>query len=429
MRSTRQIETLPLTNIHRLRLASTAFVVAVVWLSPSRVVAQRAPRDACATGQTRSLDTAGHCCWPGQVWSRTRHACVGVPQCPANRQADGERCVLLPCADGQVRTADTGEQCCWPGQAWSTQDQRCVGVPQCGGALVADGESCVSAPTCQNGQVALGSRCCWPGQTWSALRAACEGTPQCPTGLLADGETCAAPPALVCAEGQVAAGTHCCWPAQTWSDAASACGGTPQCPGELVAVDNQCTRVTCEGGRSATATSSGRCCWAGQAWDAARATCAGTPTACPEGRTPNGEDCALPPPVTATVLAAAAARPGAVSSGSVAGAPRYQFAWLAVGAAGILAAGGGGITWLMSDARFQALRTTCIQSGCPTDANAIGSSIRTLELASYFLWIGGATVTAVGLTLFLATPRREVPRAGQSAFVPALGGGHWLLHF
>lgn len=56
------------------------------------------PVEACPAGQLRSLDTAGHCCWPGQVYSPSRAVCVGVPQCPAGYQALGEACQIAPSA-------------------------------------------------------------------------------------------------------------------------------------------------------------------------------------------------------------------------------------------------------------------------------------------------------------------------------------------
>ena len=36
-----------------------------------------------------------------------------------------------PCPTGQLRTDDTHGQCCWAGQAWSTPKKRCIGAPTC----------------------------------------------------------------------------------------------------------------------------------------------------------------------------------------------------------------------------------------------------------------------------------------------------------
>lgn len=49
----------------------------------------------CPPGQSVTEDTAGHCCWAAQVWSKRRQACAGIPQCPAGLQPGGERCVRV----------------------------------------------------------------------------------------------------------------------------------------------------------------------------------------------------------------------------------------------------------------------------------------------------------------------------------------------
>ena len=47
----------------------------------------------CEAGMAVTADTAGHCCWAGQVWSNTRTLCVGVPtSCPPGFAVIGERC-------------------------------------------------------------------------------------------------------------------------------------------------------------------------------------------------------------------------------------------------------------------------------------------------------------------------------------------------
>jgi hypothetical protein len=47
---------------------------------------------ACPGGQVATEDTAGHCCWPQQVWSAKRAVCVGIPACPAGMTVEGEVC-------------------------------------------------------------------------------------------------------------------------------------------------------------------------------------------------------------------------------------------------------------------------------------------------------------------------------------------------
>jgi hypothetical protein len=48
--------------------------------------------EACPTGQVRSDDTQGHCCWPDQAWSSAHDKCVGKPTCPKGLAARGETC-------------------------------------------------------------------------------------------------------------------------------------------------------------------------------------------------------------------------------------------------------------------------------------------------------------------------------------------------
>ncbi len=104
------------------------------------------PPGECPEGKEKSADTAGHCCWAGQVWSSFK--CVGVPTaCPKGRKLDRvkEQCVLEDCAPGMVRPPNDREQCCWPGQAWSKVRNMCVGVPKsCPKTHEIQGETCVS---------------------------------------------------------------------------------------------------------------------------------------------------------------------------------------------------------------------------------------------------------------------------------------------
>lgn len=99
---------------------------------------------SCPAGQLTSADTAGNCCWPGQVWSKARKVCVGVPQCPNGLAARGETCAVPECPPGAVATVDTAGHCCWPDQAWSHARSACVGTPRCPTGLVAVGEMCAA---------------------------------------------------------------------------------------------------------------------------------------------------------------------------------------------------------------------------------------------------------------------------------------------
>src|SRR5438552_2376298 len=100
----------------------------------------------CPDGQSVNPDTAGNCCWPGQAWSKTRAVCVGVPTCPNGFEAAGESCAAKTpqCPAGQSISLDTDGHCCWGGQAWSKSRNACVGVPQCPGGYSPSGESCVA---------------------------------------------------------------------------------------------------------------------------------------------------------------------------------------------------------------------------------------------------------------------------------------------
>ena len=67
--------------------------------SPPVPVAQPVPAVAeaeCAPGQTRSDDTRGHCCWPGQAWSSAKARCVGMPACPPGQRIAKEQCISIP---------------------------------------------------------------------------------------------------------------------------------------------------------------------------------------------------------------------------------------------------------------------------------------------------------------------------------------------
>jgi hypothetical protein len=44
-------------------------------------------------GQVASPDTQGKCCWPNQVWSNSRFACMGIPDCPQGMMQQGPECV------------------------------------------------------------------------------------------------------------------------------------------------------------------------------------------------------------------------------------------------------------------------------------------------------------------------------------------------
>ena len=96
----------------------------------------------CSDGKVKNQKTHGHCCWPGQSWSRSRLVCIGRADCPSGhiRSDDGIDCHRSECTGGRV---DTDGRCCWVGQRWSTADNRCVGPPQCPRDHAARGFECL----------------------------------------------------------------------------------------------------------------------------------------------------------------------------------------------------------------------------------------------------------------------------------------------
>lgn len=164
-----------------------AFAALALLLGAPRALAQQCPK-----GQEINADTAGKCCWPGQAWSRSRSACIGIPTCPPGFTRQGESCQAEACPELQYKNDDTKDHCCWAGQVWSDARSRCVGVPQmCPAGRAVLGEDC--APThCEPGQDRLkNGACCWPGQSWWAEGSSCVGTPnKCPAGTSARPEGC-----------------------------------------------------------------------------------------------------------------------------------------------------------------------------------------------------------------------------------------------
>lgn len=130
------------------QLFSGAVVGVALFVSASAFAQSPAKSPACAPGKAVSEDTAGHCCWPGQAWSSGKQACIGIPQaCPAGLTPQAETCAAPACPSGEQVSADTAGHCCWPGQVWSGARSMCVGIPQCPSGLVAVGEMCaVQAP-------------------------------------------------------------------------------------------------------------------------------------------------------------------------------------------------------------------------------------------------------------------------------------------
>src|SRR4051812_31459130 len=105
----------------------------------------KARAGACPPGQVKNADTAGHCCWPAQVWAMSENRCVGDPACPPGFVIGPHQHGCLAtgsCPAGKVVAQDP-TQCCWPGQGYSHEKHACVGAPQCPPGLMPDGVECV----------------------------------------------------------------------------------------------------------------------------------------------------------------------------------------------------------------------------------------------------------------------------------------------
>ena len=258
------------------------------------------PPAACKPGMETSLDTEGHCCWPGQAW---HNRCIGKPTaCPEGSDVKGEACVETPCPVGQEKMSDH-LHCCWVGQAWSRTREKCIGVPtKCPAGTVAD----ASSEQCQPKEAAAAK----PKEV---------AAPAKPEAKLPPPP--AAAPAVTCPNGQsVGPDTegHCCWGGQVWQDR---CVGKPSaCPGGWVVKGDQCVEKPCDAGMDRV---NGHCCWPGQAWSKSREVCVGTPSRCPANMTADAdaESCKAPPPVVKSPPADAA---GQAKAGDAAKCPRGQ---------------------------------------------------------------------------------------------------------
>ncbi len=63
----------------------------------------------CPIGKERGPDSAGECCWPGQVWASASGRCVGIPRsCPEGREVSGETCAEKPTAAALPRSQAGG---------------------------------------------------------------------------------------------------------------------------------------------------------------------------------------------------------------------------------------------------------------------------------------------------------------------------------
>ena len=120
----------------------TLGVILLVIGCSTKARAQADSRPDCSLGKVVTRQTHGHCCWPGQSWSRQSLECVGPAQCPPNfsRSDDGVECMRDSCTGGRI---DVSGRCCWPGQTWSETENRCDGRPICPAGHTAVDQQCV----------------------------------------------------------------------------------------------------------------------------------------------------------------------------------------------------------------------------------------------------------------------------------------------
>jgi hypothetical protein len=253
---------------------------------------------ACPDGRFITKDTAGQCCWAGQVWNG--NACVGVPaSCPKNLEVnvDRQECALPTCKPGRTRTKD-GVHCCWPGQEYASTSDSCVGIPNVcppGFKVNAAAQKC-EAEECLAGRERVGGKggpCCWPGQGFDNDSYACNGAVQsCLPGYSLHPSATMCIPAP-CGPGEVRASDdfHCCYPGQDWKK--TACAGTPTvCPDgyEVDRTHNTCAPAECRAPLERT-DDGVHCCLPGQGWSTVDRACAGRPTSCPPGQVANANGC------------------------------------------------------------------------------------------------------------------------------------------
>jgi hypothetical protein len=79
-------------------------IARVITLALVLICAGRASAQACDDGRVR---VSGHCCWPGQRWSRAARVCDGVPQCPSGMSEEGESCVVRATATASTPSSPT----------------------------------------------------------------------------------------------------------------------------------------------------------------------------------------------------------------------------------------------------------------------------------------------------------------------------------
>lgn len=120
----------------------------------------------CPEGKERNVDTAGRCCWPGQI--TLDDACVGTPSsCPRGFEPTADGCTAkakkqTECSPGRTPARNNAEECCWPGQGWSSTQGRCLGKATCPEWSTQEREGC--SPRLDDGMVYIPGGEFWMGE-------------------------------------------------------------------------------------------------------------------------------------------------------------------------------------------------------------------------------------------------------------------------
>ncbi|MGO9711057.1 MAG: hypothetical protein ACLQBL_19505 [Polyangiaceae bacterium] len=104
----------------RLNLPSLSFAV----LLPAVAAVTFAPRLAfgdCPVGKMITTETKGQCCWPGQVFSTSKQACEGIPDCPSGLVEQSGDCVLAAASRARVCTPGAQVACACQGSGAGIQ--------------------------------------------------------------------------------------------------------------------------------------------------------------------------------------------------------------------------------------------------------------------------------------------------------------------
>lgn len=216
--------------------------------------------------------------------------------------------------------------------------------------------------------------------------------------------------------------------AVTLAEATAAKAEPGHCPdGAPRSASGVCGPESCEVGMERTEDGA-HCCWPGQVWDTVNRECGGAPR-CPAGTSANGATC-----IGGSQLPGIGSRSGPAEGTSAVAAsgprrrPFLSTPTIAVGAAGGAVLVTSGIVWLVSNGRFDSLKSLC-DGGCTvSDRRAKVDDIKRLDAWALGLAIGGGALVATAAVLEWRGRSDDAP-AVQVGFDPssrtALLGGRF----